>query len=67
MTKEQDKALAMDLCRIIKPLAHEIISAIGDNRVLICIQPHAGICADINGSKYLVSWTDTYEKSETNN
>lgn len=67
MTKEQEKALAMDLCRIIKHLSHEIISAIGDNRVLICIQPHAGICADINGSKYLVNWTDTYEKSETNN
>ena len=58
MTKEENKALAKQLCRIVKPLAHELLEAIGDNRVLVTIRPDAGIAANINGSTYLVSWPD---------
>lgn len=61
----QDKALAMELARILKPTAFELIKAIGDNKVLICIQPHGGICADINGKHYLVGWHNVNEQTDT--
>ena len=61
----QDKALAMELARILKPTAFELIKEIGDNKVLICIQPHGGICADINGKHYLVGWHNVNEHTDT--
>ena len=64
-TNNQDKALAMELARILKPTAFELIKAIGDNKVLICIQPHGGIAAKINGKDYLVGWHNVNEESQT--
>lgn len=62
MTKEEEKALAIQLCRIVKPLSHELVEAIGNNRVLITIKPDAGIAANINGRNHLVAWPDTYQE-----
>ena len=61
MTRKEEKALAKQLCRIVKPLAHELCEAIGDNRVLVTIKPDAGIAANINGSTFLVAWPDLYD------
>ena len=65
MTRKEEKALAKQLCRLVKPLAYDILAAIGDNRVLITIKADAGIAASINGSTHLVAWPDLDDEDPT--